>query len=182
MCRGRRYFLNAETINDAGKIALSVLIFLINGCFLMVFFFAIKKEFVRKAKEIAKTVKIAKKQVRYPEVLCHSQPGCSRACVPSDCEAPPREEEPQPAAAACQRQKQFQPHRGIVTDTGDAGATRGCQASSETQFFKEEEEFRLRCEGQEEDYCLEAVVCGYSAMCDVLWQSICTCACFSHRS
>ena len=68
MCRGRRYFLNAETINDAGKIALSVLIFLINGCFLVVFFFAIKKEFVRKAKELAKTVKSAKKQVRPQKV------------------------------------------------------------------------------------------------------------------
>ena len=60
--------MNAETINDAGKIALSVLIFLINGCFLLVFFLSIKKEFVRKAKELAKTVKSAKKQVRPQKV------------------------------------------------------------------------------------------------------------------
>ena len=31
-CRRCRYFLNAETINDAGKIALSVLIFLVIDC------------------------------------------------------------------------------------------------------------------------------------------------------
>lgn len=58
------YFLNADTISESGAVVLIFIIFIVNCMFLLIFARAIKKELNRKAREVLKTIKSAKKTVR----------------------------------------------------------------------------------------------------------------------